>query len=96
MYHFHRDDESLAWRTIGHAARLCVELGLHRRETYDTLFPDTNERSSAVRLFWSIYVLDRRWAFGTGMPFVLQDADLDPTLDKPVSWAFLFMPLRLD
>ncbi|KAI9655351.1 MAG: hypothetical protein M1821_005498 [Bathelium mastoideum] len=83
MYHFHRDNEPLAWRTIGQAARLCVELGLHRHETYDTLFPDTNERASAVRLFWAIYVLDRRWAFGTGMPFVLQDADIDLALDKP-------------
>ena len=85
MYHFQRDNESLAWRVIGFSARTCTELGLHRHETYDTLFSDPNERASAVRLFWAIYVLDRRWAFGTGMPFVLQDADIDPALDKPVS-----------
>jgi hypothetical protein len=34
-------------------------------------------------LFWSIYVLDRRWSFGTGMPFALQDSDIDPLLQKP-------------
>ena len=34
-------------------------------------------------LFWSIYVLDRRWSFGTGMPFALQDSDIDPQLSKP-------------
>ncbi|KAL9065286.1 MAG: hypothetical protein Q9157_007524 [Trypethelium eluteriae] len=83
MYHFQCDSETLAWRLIGFSTRLCMELGLHRHETYDVLFTDPNERASIVRLFWAIYVLDRRWAFGTGMPFVLQDGDIDPALDKP-------------
>lgn len=85
MYHFTRDDEALAWRVIGLAARHCLELGLHRRETYPTLFPDPDEQASAIRTFWSIYVLDRRWSFGTGMPFALQDADIDTNVPKPVS-----------
>jgi hypothetical protein len=84
MYYFHRDDEALAWRIIGMAARQCLELGLHRRETYDALFPDAEERATAIRTFWSVYVLDRRWSFGTGMPFAIQDADIDPNLPKPV------------
>ena len=49
------------------------------------MFPDVEERSWAIKLFWSIYVLDRRWSFGTGMPFALQDADIDPLLPEPVS-----------
>lgn len=36
-----------------------------------------------ILVFWSIYVLDRRWAFGTGMPYALQDTDIDPMLPKP-------------
>jgi hypothetical protein len=83
MYHFTRDDEALAWRVIGLAARHCLELGLHRRETYATHFPDLDEQAGAIRTFWCIYVLDRRWSFGTGMPFALQDADIDPNLPKP-------------
>ncbi|KAF2632251.1 hypothetical protein BU25DRAFT_406793 [Macroventuria anomochaeta] len=83
MYHFTRDDEGLAWRMIGLAARHCLELGLHRRETYPTLFPDPDEQASAIRIFWSVYVLDRRWSLGTGMPFALQDADMDHNLPKP-------------
>ncbi|KAF1972880.1 hypothetical protein BU23DRAFT_534183 [Bimuria novae-zelandiae CBS 107.79] len=82
MYHFHKDDEVLAWRTIGLAARQCFELGLHRRESYDS-FTDPDERSAAIRAFWVTYVLDRRWSFGTGMPFAMQDADLDINLPKP-------------
>ncbi|KAF2030113.1 hypothetical protein EK21DRAFT_66131 [Setomelanomma holmii] len=83
MYHFTKDDEALAWRVIGLAARHCLELGLHRRETYATLFPDPEEQASAIRTFWCIYVLDRRWSFGTGMPFALQDTDIDPNIPKP-------------
>ena len=47
-------------------------------------FPDEEERSWAVKLFWSIYVLDHRLSFGTGMPFAVQDADIDPWLPEPV------------
>jgi hypothetical protein len=84
MYHFHQDEEPLAWRIIGLAARMCLNLGLHRRETILRNF-EGEDRSQAVKLFWSIYVLDRRWSFGTGMPFALQDSDIDPTLPEPVS-----------
>ncbi|KNG51360.1 fungal specific transcription factor [Stemphylium lycopersici] len=83
MYHFMRDDEALAWRVSGLAARHCLELGLHRRDTYAALFPDPEGQASAIRTFWTIYVLDRRWSFGTGMPFALQDADIDSNLPKP-------------
>lgn len=44
---------------------------------------DESERSETILLFWAIYVLDRRWSFGTGMPFALQDQDIDPMLPKP-------------
>ena len=82
MYEFHRDNESTAWRIIGLSARLCIELGLHRRETYEAM-QDEGERAETVCLFWAIYVLDRRWSFGTGMPFALQDQDIDQMLPKP-------------
>ena len=82
MYEFNRDNEGASWRIIGLTARLCIELGLHRRETYNVM-QDESERSETIMLFWAIYVLDRRWSFGTGMPFALQDADIDPLLPKP-------------
>lgn len=82
MFEFQRDNEGSSWRIIGLTARLCIELGLHRHETYDAMTDET-ERSEAILLFWSIYSLDRRWSFGTGMPFALQDTDIDPMLPKP-------------
>lgn len=82
MFEFQRDNESTSWRIIGLTARLCIELGLHRRETYEAI-EDETERTEAILLFWSVYVLDRRWSFGTGMPFALQDSDIDTQLPKP-------------
>jgi hypothetical protein len=41
-------------------------------------------------------VLDRRWSLGTGMPFALQDADLDHNLPKPVRSSHHFKPTLLN
>ena len=83
MYLFHSDQETRSWRMIGVAARLCIELGLHRSETYTTLFSSDDERDAALRLFWSVYVLDKRWSLGTGMVSALTESDIDSKLDKP-------------
>lgn len=73
---------------------MCVELGLHRRDSMFRMITDDEERADALRLFWSIYVLDHRWSFGTGLPFALQDADIDPTLPEPVSHTSISRPTK--
>ncbi|KAI4200532.1 MAG: hypothetical protein LQ346_002374 [Caloplaca aetnensis] len=73
----------MAYRAIGLAARLCFEVGLHRNHVLHRDFADHEEQSWALKLFWSIFVLDRRWSFGTGLPFAIQDADIDPLLPEP-------------
>ena len=85
QYYFHLDQEVQAYRITGLAARQCFELGLHRREMVSQLCNSEDELLWTIRLFWVIYVSDRRWSFGTGMPFAMQDADIDPTLPDPVS-----------
>ncbi|KAH8697244.1 putative fungal-specific transcription factor [Talaromyces proteolyticus] len=82
-YHFHTDNDILSYRIIGLAARMCLELGLHRRDAVAKVFSAEADRSQITRLFWSVYSLDRRWSFGTGLPFVIQDEDIDPTLPEP-------------
>ena len=82
-YHFHCDEEALAWRVIGQASRMCVELGLHRSDSLFKNFPAQADRAQAMCIFWSIYCLDRRWSFGTGMPFAIQDSDIDSSLPGP-------------
>ena len=84
IYFFHCDDELLSWRTIGIAAREALEMGLHRKESMLDHFKDRETRRRATRVFWCIYVLDRRWSFGTGLSFALVDRDIDPELPEPV------------
>ncbi|KAG4434544.1 hypothetical protein IFR05_009960 [Cadophora sp. M221] len=80
IYYFHCDEDTLAWRTIGIAVRIALEMGLHRKESLLANVPDPEKRNWALRLFYCIYVLDRRWSFGTGLPFALHDSDIDPEL----------------
>ncbi|KAM3461553.1 hypothetical protein NHJ6243_004931 [Beauveria neobassiana] len=87
-YRFLTDAEGLAWRIIGQVCRLCLELGLHRSQVHQSI-EDPVERRLALNSFWSAYVLDRRWAFNTGLPYVIQDADIDPKLEYPTEHPYL-------
>ncbi|KAH8723114.1 hypothetical protein GQ44DRAFT_741244 [Phaeosphaeriaceae sp. PMI808] len=83
IYYFHCDEDLLAWRTIGVAVRKALEMGLHRKESLMDNFMDAKTRGIAVRTFWCIYVLDRRWSFGTSLSFAFADRDIDPELPEP-------------
>ncbi|KAJ5649164.1 uncharacterized protein N7484_002887 [Penicillium longicatenatum] len=83
IFYFQGDEETLAWRTIGIVERMCLEKGLHRRETLNQPAIEAEGKDRVLRLFWSIYILDMRWSFGTGMPFALEDTDIDPWLPEP-------------
>lgn len=83
-YRFLSNDEVLSWRVMGQVARLCLELGIHQR-TGLMKIQNEEERKNALNSFWTAYVLDRRWAFGTGLPFVMQDEEIDGQLPFPVS-----------
>jgi hypothetical protein len=52
-------------------------------------FPDVGQRSWVVKLIWCVYVLDRRWAVGTGLPCALRQLDIDLDLPEPVSLLLL-------
>ncbi|KAM5469788.1 hypothetical protein MauCBS54593_004342 [Microsporum audouinii] len=82
-YNFHTDDEVLAYRMVGLAARMCIEMGLHRRDAILKTFHSPEDITTVYRIFWSVYTLDKRWAFGTGLPFIIQDEDIDPCLPDP-------------
>ena len=83
-YRFLSNDEILAWRIMGQVVRLCVESGLHQRAGLMKIRNEQERRDSLIS-FWSAFVLDRRWAFGTGLPYTLRDEDVDPQLPMPVS-----------
>jgi hypothetical protein len=83
-YRFLSNDEVLAWRVIGQVVRLCLELGIHQNRGLMKIHDET-QRRNALNSFWSAYVLDRRWAFGTGLPYSVHDDEIDPRLPLPVS-----------
>lgn len=82
-YRFLSNDEVLGWRVIGQVARLCMEAGIHQRMGLMKI-ENEQERKDALTTFWTAYILDRRWAFGTGLPFVVQDEEIDTLLPMPV------------
>ncbi|KAI1619808.1 hypothetical protein EDD37DRAFT_193797 [Exophiala viscosa] len=82
-FHFWNNEETQAWRLIGLAARVSFEMGLHRSDILARSFTTEAELKTAVRVFWVVYALDRRFSFGTGMPFAIQDSDVDPALPAP-------------
>ena len=85
----------MAYRVIGLTARMCLELGLHRRDALKKSFPDEDQWSDVSKIFCSIYSLDRRWSLGTGLPFVIQDEDIDPNLPEPVRRLILLLNVLL-
>ncbi|KAH6605910.1 Zn2Cys6 transcriptional regulator [Trichoderma cornu-damae] len=87
-YRFLANEEVLAWRVMGQVVRLCVELGIHQKRGLMMIQNET-ERRNALNSFWSAYVLDRRWAFGTGLPYAIQDDEIDPTLPLPDEYPYL-------
>ncbi|CEL11546.1 hypothetical protein ASPCAL14647 [Aspergillus calidoustus] len=66
-----------AWRLSGVAAKLCLELGLHRESFFsDTqLCPD--RIADCKRLFACVYDLNRRCSFYSGLPWTLHDREID-------------------
>lgn len=68
------------------AARMSLEMGIHRKRSLLDNFKLPEDQGWAIRAFWCIYVLDKRWSFGTGLPFALNECDIDPDLPEPVSY----------
>ncbi|GAW23336.1 hypothetical protein ANO14919_128920 [Xylariales sp. No.14919] len=58
-------------------------MGLHRRRSLVDNYKSEDHREKASRIFWCVYALDRRWSFGIGLSFALNDRDIDPELPEP-------------
>lgn len=92
IYYFMTDRESLAWRNIGTVVRMLQELGYHSSSDLQHRFKSRIAKDKARKVLWSAYTLDRRWSFGTGLPFGMNDSDIDydtDFLDDSLSSAYL-------
>ncbi|KAJ4327700.1 hypothetical protein N0V84_001807 [Fusarium piperis] len=79
LYYYHLDEEVRTGRIIGFAARLCLEMGLHRQATVNR-FSNSEEQAAGLKTFWCVYMLERRTSLGQGIPFYIQDCHIDPSL----------------
>ncbi|CAG9997150.1 unnamed protein product [Clonostachys byssicola] len=83
MWEFLADNDTRAWRLTGIVARWCLEIGLNQAQVIRQMPGSDHDRKMAVRVFWCVYTLDRRWGFGNGLPFVIQDSDVDESSPEP-------------
>ncbi|KAM0258959.1 hypothetical protein ACHAQJ_003615 [Trichoderma viride] len=83
IFFFFSDREILAWRGIGNVLRLLQENS--SRNSGDLSLQDGSQIAAAGEmLYWCVYNLDRRWSFGTDLPFAVHDTEIDrhPMLDN--------------
>ena len=66
-----------AWRMAGVAAKLCLELGLHRERFFEDLKVLPQRIADWRRLFACVYRLDRQCSFYSGLPWTLHDTQVN-------------------
>lgn len=77
IYQFFSGRVRMARRLCGTSASLATELGLHRPETLQKAFSHDEERLKAVRVMWSIFVLDHGWSAALGLMHHFDDVGID-------------------
>ncbi|PYI03430.1 hypothetical protein BO78DRAFT_374896 [Aspergillus sclerotiicarbonarius CBS 121057] len=87
IYLFRLDIFGKAEKLLALAISHAHHLGLHRSRVVYNMSPFHSEISR--RIWWCLYVLDRRLAIETGHPFLIQDVNADTPLPQEVSDAWL-------
>jgi hypothetical protein len=64
---------------------MMFEIGIENNYSFDSMFVKQEDKYRGTIIIWSIFVLDRRWSFFTGLPAALKDNDIDHF--RPVSHA---------
>ena len=83
VYLFRLDAHGSAEKILALAVSHAHHIGLHRERVVAVMSPFQGEM--ARRLWWCIYLLDRRLAIETGRPFLIQDVNVDVGLPRNVS-----------
>lgn len=83
VYLFRLDAHGSAEKILALAISHSHHLGLQRESVVGAMSPFQCEM--ARRLWWCIYLLDRRLAIETGRPFLIQDVNVDVELPRNVN-----------
>ncbi|KAL4863308.1 hypothetical protein BDV12DRAFT_189773 [Aspergillus spectabilis] len=68
-----------AYNLAGSAVRLATIMGLHLNVP-ESQMSDVGEREHRIRIWWTVYILDRMWAAKLGYPAAIQDDEIDVNL----------------
>ncbi|KAJ5833658.1 hypothetical protein N7474_001969 [Penicillium riverlandense] len=82
LYYLHKRQDLRAWRMIRFAVEQALELQLHTQEGL-ARYGQLSNRTWALRVFWSVYVLDLRYSFGNNLPATLEDTDINSSIPEP-------------
>ncbi|WYZ33939.1 hypothetical protein EsH8_I_000215 [Colletotrichum jinshuiense] len=69
-----------AWSQVRYAVTLCIELGLHRKQTSISASHSPRDLEIRKRSFWSCYCLDRMTSVVLGRTFAIADRDINVEL----------------
>ncbi|KAK6435651.1 hypothetical protein LTR95_008162 [Oleoguttula sp. CCFEE 5521] len=84
-----KDNSASMWHLVGIAARICLELGLHREAAYPLKWADDMtgdqvkrfvDQEVARRCFWCLIAMDRVTSNILGRPLAIHDDDVDTLL----------------
>ncbi|KAJ5919298.1 hypothetical protein N7466_010241 [Penicillium verhagenii] len=82
VYLFRIDAHGPAEKVLALSISHAHHLGLHRNRAVEKMSPFESEMSR--RLWWFLYLMDRRLAIETGRPFLIQDINVDVGLPRNV------------
>lgn len=83
MYLFRLDAAQKAARLLALAVTNAYIAGLHRQETFNAI--PVFRSQMLCRVWWVIYMVDRRMALESGRPFLVQDGNVQTALPLPLS-----------
>jgi hypothetical protein len=97
-----KDNSASMWHLVGIAARICLELGLHRESAYPLKFSNDFDPATAARYqqqevsrkcFWCLIAMDRVTSNILGRPLAIRDEDVDALLPSTGDEATAFSML---
>jgi hypothetical protein len=94
-----KDNSASMWHLVGIAARICLELGLHRESAYPLKWSSDLDQAAIERYcqqevsrrsFWCLIAMDRVTSNILGRPLAIRDEDVDALLPSEDDGSELF------
>ncbi|KAI5461036.1 hypothetical protein BGZ63DRAFT_489307 [Mariannaea sp. PMI_226] len=96
LFHIHQGNWRLAWRFLGNVARIVLELGLNRQIVLERAFPEMGDRTQAINVIWTIFLLNRLVSYLLGVTVAMHNLHLDPTFPGPINAPYLDAMIEFD